>query len=95
MIEHILEKFSLLFPQDNQTEYLRNMLLRVNEKMLFLFNNVFVRQYIDQLIYPTNIDILNYQKITKEKFLTVVRLMENVFPTKQLLDQLSDASLSV
>ncbi|CAF4536322.1 unnamed protein product, partial [Didymodactylos carnosus] len=37
----------------------------------------------------------NYQKMTKEKFLHIVELMGKVSGTKQLLDQLSDASLAI
>ncbi|CAF4445548.1 unnamed protein product [Rotaria sp. Silwood2] len=76
------------------------MLMKVNEKLLLVFNNIFVREYIDQIhqgIYKnSNKDNLpSYQKITEEKFLRIVDLMGKIRVTKEILDQLSDASLSV
>ncbi len=74
------------------------MLMRINKRLLFLFNNIFISQYIDQInqsIYPTTNPIHDYQKIAKEKFLAIVQLLENVPGIKQLFDQLSDASLAV
>jgi len=47
------------------------------------------------VIYSTTNPILDYQKITKEKFLNIVQLLGNVPSKKQILDQLSDASLAV
>ncbi|CAF3178364.1 unnamed protein product [Rotaria sp. Silwood2] len=72
------------------------MLMKVNEKLLLVFNNIFVREYIDQIhqgIYKnSNKDNLpSYQKITEEKFLRIVDLMGKIRVTKEILDQLSDA----
>ncbi|CAF5204502.1 unnamed protein product, partial [Rotaria magnacalcarata] len=100
LIEHIVEKYTLIFSPDSQIENLRNMLMRVNEKILLLFNNMFMSQYIDQInqaIYSqSNIpSIPDYQKMTKEKFLSIVELMGKISVSKERLDQLSDASLAV
>ncbi len=46
-------------------------------------------------IYSTQTSIPDYQKITKEKFLDIVQLLENIPGTQQILDQLADASLAV
>ncbi|CAM4843399.1 unnamed protein product [Rotaria magnacalcarata] len=100
LIEHIVENYTLIFSPDSQIENLRNMLMRVNEKILLLFNNMFMSQYIDQInqaIYSqSNIpSIPDYQKMTKEKFLSIVELMGKISVSKERLDQLSDASLAV
>ncbi len=74
------------------------MLMRVNEKILLIFNNIFLSEYlvqINQAIYSTNSNsIPDYQKIIKEKFLNILHLLRNISGTKLILDQLSDASLS-
>ncbi|CAM4953543.1 unnamed protein product [Rotaria socialis] len=100
LIEHIVEKYTLIFSPGSQIENLRNMLMRVNEKILLLFNNMFMSHYIDQInqaIYSqSNIpSIPDYQKMTKEKFLSIVELMGKISVSKERLDQLSDASLAV
>jgi len=72
--------------------------MRINKRLLFLFNNIFISQYIDQInqaIYSTTNPILDYQKLAKEKFLAIVQLLENVSGIKQLFNQISDASLAV
>ncbi|CAF1933542.1 unnamed protein product [Rotaria magnacalcarata] len=61
---------------------------------------MFMSQYIDQInqaIYSqSNITSMpDYQKMTKEKFLSVVELMGKISVSKERLDQLSDASLAV
>ncbi|CAF4023535.1 unnamed protein product, partial [Rotaria sp. Silwood1] len=74
------------------------MLMQINERLLILFNNIFVSQYIDQInqaIYSNDNIIPDYQKITREKFLIIVHLLGKIPPTGQILDQLSDASLAV
>ncbi|CAF3303312.1 unnamed protein product, partial [Rotaria sp. Silwood2] len=93
---HIIEKYNLIFSHEKRLERLRNMLMKVNEKLLLVFNNIFVREYIDQIhqgIYKnSNKDNLpSYQKITEEKFLRIVDLMGKIRVTKEILDQLSDA----
>jgi len=98
LAEHIIEKFIFLFSSNNQIEYLRNQLMKIDDRILFLLNNVFLTQYIDQInqaIYSTQTSIPDYQKITKEKFLDIVQLLENISGTQQILDQLADASLAV
>ncbi|CAF1602271.1 unnamed protein product [Rotaria magnacalcarata] len=61
---------------------------------------MFMSQYIDQInqaIYSqSNITSMpDYQKMTKEKFLSVVELMGKISVSKERLDQLSDASLAI
>ncbi len=74
------------------------MLMRVNEKILLIFNNIFLSEFlvqINQAIYSTNNNFIpDYQKIIKEKFLNILHLLRNISETKLILDQLSDASLS-
>ncbi|CAF3934964.1 unnamed protein product [Rotaria magnacalcarata] len=99
LIEHIIEKFNLIFSENNKIENLRNQLMRIKENLLLLFNNTFVTEYIDKIsqnIYSNSNSLLpNYQKISEEKFLCIVDLMTKVSVTKQSLNQLFDASLSV
>ncbi|CAF1312704.1 unnamed protein product [Adineta steineri] len=93
LVEHIIEKFCLIYSQhDNQIEQLRNVLMGVNEKVLLLFNNMFFSQYIDQMNSDT---MPNYQKLKEEKFFRIIELLHVVSPSKKNLDQLSDASLTV
>ena len=60
LADHIIEKLIFLFSSDNQIEYLRNQLMKIDDRILFLLNNVFVTQYIDQInksIYSTQTSI--------------------------------------
>ncbi|CAF1411988.1 unnamed protein product [Rotaria magnacalcarata] len=99
LIEHIIEKYKLIFPEENNFENLRCMLMRINEKVLLLFNNVFIKEYIDRIyqgmVKNSNSSLPDYQKLTKDKFISIVNLMGKVSGSKQLLDQLADASLAV
>ncbi|CAF5216842.1 unnamed protein product, partial [Rotaria magnacalcarata] len=73
--------------------------MRINENLLLLCNNVFIREYIDQIYQgvtsKSNSSLPSDQKITKEKFISIIVLMGKVSGTKQLLDQLADASFTV
>ncbi|CAM4816623.1 unnamed protein product [Rotaria magnacalcarata] len=97
--EHIIEKYQLIFSHENEIENLRHLLMRINENLLLLCNNVFIREYIDQIYQgvtsKSNSSLPSDQKITKEKFISIIVLMGKVSGTKQLLDQLADASFTV
>ncbi|CAF1411613.1 unnamed protein product [Adineta steineri] len=98
LVEHILEKFSFIFPHEKEIEDIRNMLMQITEKLLLLFNNVLVTQYSDQIgqaIYSKKDPIPDYNKINKEKFVTIVNLLGKIPTNKEILDQLSAASLAV
>ncbi|CAF4137894.1 unnamed protein product, partial [Rotaria sordida] len=100
LIEHIIEKYRFIYSEMGELENLHNLLIKTDEKLLILFNNVFISQYSDQInqaIYSkiNSNSIPNYQKITKEKFLIIIQLISKIKATKKNLDQLSDASLSV
>jgi hypothetical protein len=61
--------------------------------IIYLLANILIR--LIKRPYSTTNPIHDYQTIIKEKFLTIVQSLENVPGTKQLFDQLSDASLAV
>ncbi|CAF2042946.1 unnamed protein product [Rotaria magnacalcarata] len=99
LIEHIIEKYQLIFSHENEIENLRHLLMRINENLLLLCNNVFIREYFHQIYQgitsKLNSSLPSYQKITKEKNISFIVLMGKVSGTKQLLDQLADASFAV
>ncbi|CAM4813332.1 unnamed protein product [Rotaria magnacalcarata] len=97
--DHIIEKYQLIFSHENKIENFRLLLMRINENLLLLCNNVFIREYFHQIYQgitsKLNSSLPSYQKITKEKIISIIVLMGNVSGTKQLLDQLADASFTV
>ncbi|CAF4476668.1 unnamed protein product, partial [Rotaria magnacalcarata] len=98
LTEDIIEKYQLIFSHENEIENLRHLLMRINENLLLLCNNVFIREYFHQnqgITSKSNSSLPSYQKITKEKIISIIVLMGNVSGTKQLLDQLADASFTV
>ncbi|CAF4194854.1 unnamed protein product [Rotaria magnacalcarata] len=99
LIEHIIEKYQLIFSHENEIENLRHVLMRINENLLLLCNNVFIREHIDQIYQgitsKLNSSLPSYQKIAKEKIISFIVLIGKVSGAKQLLDQLADASFTV
>ena len=106
IIEHISEKYCLIYLkkfsiecQDNDDlKLVRVKLGNINERVLFVFNNLLVNEYVDVMLNrggasaeksPKENSINNSLKV--EKFNILIELMQSIVFSKELLEQLSSA----
>jgi hypothetical protein len=107
IIEHICEKYCLIYLEkftiecqnDDDLKLVRIKLANINERVLFVFNNLLTNEYVDVMHNRSKSTSDSSPKTNKEnnnlkkdKFNIIIELMQNIVFTKELLDQLSSAS---
>jgi preprotein translocase subunit SecA len=107
IVESVIEKYCLVFLNKYPVQCLNNenvSTLRlkmkvINDRVLFVFHNLFTNEYIEmrynKIVKDTQTTTHNRAKLTEDKFHILINLMQGLLYSNEILDQLSDATLIV
>ncbi len=110
IVENLIEKYCLVyldkFPihclHDNAVIQIRKKMNNINDRILFVFNNLFTDEYIAMRYHNAAALAVDatpkYEasnQLTSSKFNVLINLMQNIVYSNEILDQLSDAALTV
>ncbi len=102
IVESVIEKYCLLYLNkysirclnDEKVMLMRSKMKNINDKIFFVFNNLFTNEYIEMRCKNKSAYV-ERAKLTEDKFDSLINLMQGLVYSKNILDQLSDATLTI
>jgi hypothetical protein len=107
IVESVIEKYCLFYHDkypiqcldDENVKLVRSKMKNINDRILFVFNNLFTYEYIEmrynKSVKSSEENKFERTKLTQKKFDNLISLMQGLIYSKEILDQLSDATLIV